>query len=299
MPLKRKSVFISYAHKDRKWADELVTYLAPWIRDERLELWDDSRLKPGEQWMEAIKAALEDATVAVPLVTKNFMASDFIAKHELPALLKRASERRLRLAWVAVGHSAVDQSDLWRFQAVNDPSRPLNSLTGSEREKAMTDIAKSIADAVTMGTFATGLHIIDETTEPLEAALAGRPERNNRRFGVQANYQPLSDTISFTGTTQTITAIDLAKLPDDDCEFLANLEDSMTRNYKRWKAIRAGLGDAGGALDGEVESQLKRIGKLMCRDLNSILDFLRKMYKAELEDHYGRYRYICAQLQST
>ena len=298
MPSKRKSVFVSYAHKDRKWADELVTYLAPWIRDGRLDLWDDSRIAPGENWMEAIKAALEEAIVAVPLVTKDFMASDFIAKHELPSLLKRATERRIRLAWVAVGHSAVDQTGLWGFQAVNDPSRPLNSLTGSEREKTMTDIAKSIADAVTMGTLAGGLQIIDETTEPLEAALERRPEKADRRFGVQARYHPQTDTISFTGATQTIAATDLLKLPDDDREFIADLEDSMTRNYKRWKVVRTGLGDAGGALDSEVEDQLKRIGKLMCRDLNSILDFLRKMHKAELQDHYGKYRYICEQLQS-
>lgn len=49
--------------------------------------------------------------------------------------------------------------------------------------------------------------------------------------------------------------------------------------------------------DGEVESPLKRIATLMCKDLNSILDFLRTMHKAELEDHYGRYRYICQRLQ--
>lgn len=298
MPSKRKSVFVSYAHKDRKWADELVTYLAPWIRDGRLDLWEDSRISPGENWQEAIKAALEEAIVAVPLVTKDFMASDFIAKHELPFLLKRATERRIRLAWVAVGYSAVDQTGLSSFQAVNDPSRPLKSLSGPERERTMTGIAKSIADAVTMGTLAGGLQIIDETTEPLEAALARRPEKADRSFGVQALYQPQTDTILFTGATQTIAATDLLKLPDEDREFIADLEDSMTRNYKRWKVVRAGLGDAGGALDSEVEDQLKRIGKLMCRDLNNILDFLRKMHKSSLEDHYSRYRYICDQLQS-
>jgi hypothetical protein len=87
-------------------------------------------------------------------------------------------------------------------------------------------------------------------------------------------------------------------LPASDREFIADLEDSLVRNYDRWKNVRRGLGDAGGALDSEIAGQLNRIERLMCKDLNSILDFLKTMHKFDLEDHYGRYRYICSQLPS-
>ncbi len=298
MAVIRKTVFVSYAHKDRKWADELVTFLAPWIRDKRVDLWDDSRIRPGDDWETEIRNAIEEASVAVLLVTKDFLASDFIMKYELPILMERSRRKQVRLAWIAVGHSGVEASELGQFQAVNEPARPLETLGRAQRNKAMVDIAKGIADAVTLGTFAGGLQIIDETTEPLEAALDRRPERTDRGFGVQAKYEPTQDRISFSGTGTTITAADLDHLPDDDREFIADLEDSLNRNYQRWRVVRKGLGDAGGALDNEVENQLTRIAKLMCRDLNSILDFLRKMHKAELEDHYGRYRYICERLAS-
>jgi hypothetical protein len=88
-------------------------------------------------------------------------------------------------------------------------------------------------------------------------------------------------------------------LPEADREFIADLEDSLDRNYKRWRLVRKGLGDAGGALDGEVENQLTRIAKIMCRDLKTILGFLREIHKVELEDHYNRYRYICERLHAT
>lgn len=292
----RKTVFISYSHKDRKWAEELATFLAPWIRDKRVNLWDDSQIAVGDSWQTQIENVIDEATVAVLLVTKDFLASDFILRHELPLLLERARKKQIRIAWIAVGHSGVEATDLWRFQAVNDPSRPLETLGRAQRNKEMVDIAKSIADAVTVGTFAGGLQIIDDTTEPLEAALEGRAERTDRQFHVQANYEPAETRISFKGAHETITAADLERLPDEDREFIADLEDSLKRNYARWKAVREGLGDAGGALDSEVERQLTRIAKLMCRDLNSILDFLKKMHKAELEDHYGRYRFICEHL---
>jgi hypothetical protein len=288
----RKTVFVSYAHEDRKWANELLTFLAPWILDKRVKLWDDSRIQPGASW----RSEIEEATVAVLLVSKAFFASRFISDSELPMLLERARTKQVRLAWVAVGYSAVEATPLWQFQAVNDPSRPLEVLTGPQRNEAMVDIAKKIADAVTIRTLAGGLQIIDETTEPLEAAIEGRPERADREFRIQAIYEPAQDRISFRGAYQIIAAEDLTRLPEADREFIADLEDSLVRNYRRWSAVRKGLGDAGGALDGEVENQLTRIAKLMCRDLNAILGFLRDMHKAELEDHYARYRYICEKL---
>jgi hypothetical protein len=163
----------------------------------------------------------------------------------------------------------------------------------------MVRIASLIADAATLGTFAGGLEIIDSTFEPLEAAVEKRAEKVDRKFGVQAEYDPQADQITFRGATQTITAADLQKLPDEDREFIADLEDSLARNYNRWRNVRKTLGDAGGALDDEVKQQLNRIATLMCKDLNDILDFLKKMHKSQLEDHYGRYRYICSQLKAT
>jgi hypothetical protein len=292
----RKIVFVSYAHEDRKWADELVTFLAPWIRDKRVQLWDDSQIEAGEIWRVRIETAIEQASVAVLLVSKYFFASKFIAEHELPRLLKRVEQREIRLMWIAVGHSVVQATPLAEFQAVNNPSRPLEALNVPERNKVLADIAQKIANAVTMHTFAGGLRVIDETVEPLEAALEQRPERADRTFRVQAQYEPDRDRISFSGAGEVITADDLTRLPEADREFIADLEDSLERNYKRWSSVRKRLGEAGGALDGEVKDELARIGKLLCADLNAILDFLKTMHKYALEDHYGRYRYICQKL---
>jgi hypothetical protein len=54
MPRERKSVFLSYAREDREWADELLRFLAPWIRDKRLKLWDDSQIQMGGNWQKEI-----------------------------------------------------------------------------------------------------------------------------------------------------------------------------------------------------------------------------------------------------
>lgn len=299
MAKKRRTVFVSYAHEDRRWLEELTSFLAPWIRDGRLALWDDSRIEVGAEWAKEIDDAMNEASVAVLLVTHRFLASDFIVKQELPFVLERVHKRRLRLVWIAVEYSGFEATPLKNYQAANDPKRPLDTLSKPHRNKAMVDIAKLIADAATIGTFAGGLQILDDTTEPFEAKAQKRPEGGRRDYEIQADYEPVADRITFKGTTTVITAADLEKLPDEDREFIADLEDSLRQNYARWNTVRKGRGNAGGALDPEIEKELARIAKLICQDLNNILEFLRKMHKYELEDHYGRYRYICEQLAAT
>ena len=187
---------------------------------------------------------------------------------------------------------------------MNDPARPLSTLTKPDRQAALSDIAKSIATSTTLDTLASSLGIVDETYEPLEAMTEGRAEVPNRTFGVVAEYQSGPQEIAFSGTgTGTgltrITEDDLSGLPPEDHEFIQDLEESLRKNYTRWREVRKSAGDAGGALDEEIDRQLHRIASNMCTDLNLILGFLIQIHRADLEDHYGRYRFLCSQLASS
>ena len=46
----RFGIFISYSHVDCDWLDRLRTHLAPFVRGENLDLWDDTRIAPGSDW---------------------------------------------------------------------------------------------------------------------------------------------------------------------------------------------------------------------------------------------------------
>jgi len=53
-----------------------------------LSLWDDRCFKTGDRWR--LEQALHRASVAVLLVSIDFLASDLIAENELPPLLAQA-----------------------------------------------------------------------------------------------------------------------------------------------------------------------------------------------------------------
>ena len=143
----RGQVFFSYSHKDKKWLELFQATLKPFIRANQLSVWDDTQIKAGDIWRDEIKQALASAKVAVLLVTTNFLNSDFIAENELPPLLEAAQNEGLRILLVVVGHSLFEETELGHYQAVNDPSRPLASVSASTREKEIVRICKEIKSA--------------------------------------------------------------------------------------------------------------------------------------------------------
>ena len=84
MSTTERHVFISYCHRDTAWLDRLKIHLRPLVRRTSLDLWDDSRISPGQAWQKEIAGALARADVAILLVSADFLASDFIVNNELP-----------------------------------------------------------------------------------------------------------------------------------------------------------------------------------------------------------------------
>ena len=141
----RSKVFISYSHNDREYLDRLQVHLKP--LEGKIDLWDDTKIKPGAKWKEEVEKALDSARVAVLLISADFVASDFIKNHELPRLLEAAENDGAIIIPLILKHSLFTRiQELAQFQAINDPSKPLVSLSESEQEKILVDLAKAIQD---------------------------------------------------------------------------------------------------------------------------------------------------------
>lgn len=148
LPATQDSIFISYSHKDKRWLQKLHMVFAPLIRDDKLHLWSDAQIKPGNIWREEIQQALAGAKVAILLVSPHFLASDFIAKYELPPLLKAAKQNGLTILWIAVSACLYTETEIVHYQAVNNPSKPLDSFRPPQMHHELVGVCEQIKKAM-------------------------------------------------------------------------------------------------------------------------------------------------------
>ncbi|HEX9982952.1 MAG TPA: TIR domain-containing protein [Thermoanaerobaculia bacterium] len=137
-------IFISYSHKDSKFLKEMMTMLAPAVQAGIVDLWADTRIATGANWREEIDAALQAASVGVLLVSDNFLASEFIAKHELPPLLDAAKSKGLTVFWIHVGSCLYKQTAIARYQAAHKVPQPLAELPKAKRKRILHEICEEL-----------------------------------------------------------------------------------------------------------------------------------------------------------
>lgn len=119
--------------------------MRPFERQGNVELWADSRITPGDRWKQEIASAIHRASIAVLLISADFLASDFVVENELPPLLEAAQRDGVRVIPVILKACAfADIPSLAQFQSVNDPRRPLASLQENDREKVWCDLAITV-----------------------------------------------------------------------------------------------------------------------------------------------------------
>ncbi len=145
----RNRVFISYSHKDREWLEALQVHLRPLEREGKITRWDDTLIQSGSQWKDEIRRALSEARVAVLLVSKYFLASDFIAENELPPLLQAAELEGAVIFPVIIGPCRFSRTtSLSDYQAVNSPDRTLVEMTPAEQDRVWLNLTDAIEDVL-------------------------------------------------------------------------------------------------------------------------------------------------------
>ena len=143
-----KPVFISYSHQDQQWLEKIRNWLSPLEQKGLVRIWADSEIAPGQEWQKEIARALAEARTALLLVTQNFLSSQFIQTQELPLLLDAAREKGVSILWIAVAECLYEESPIQRYQAVNDPKKPLSTLSATELDSALKQIYGKIKTTV-------------------------------------------------------------------------------------------------------------------------------------------------------
>jgi hypothetical protein len=144
---KKPTVFVSYSHTDSEFLARLKVHLKPLERENRIDLWDDTRIVAGNKWKEEIEKALDKAAIAVLLISADFLASDFVVDNELPPLLQAAEKQGTTILPIILKPCRFSRDkNLSKFQAINNPATPLISQNIAEQEKTYAQLSERIED---------------------------------------------------------------------------------------------------------------------------------------------------------
>ena len=73
-----KDIFICYSRKDKDYLIEIAGHL----KSICLSYWYDDNIGTGDRWNEKIESAINDAKIAILLISMNFFNSDYIVDKE-------------------------------------------------------------------------------------------------------------------------------------------------------------------------------------------------------------------------
>jgi len=142
------NIFISYSRQDTKYLERLLLYFTPLKRQKLVDVWYDGEITAGEKWKENIYKAMEDTTVAILLVSTNFLASEFISTEELPTLLELNQKEGLVIKPIILNHcqNLLRYSELRHYNAVNSYDNPLSSMDDNEIDLIYDELIPEIIE---------------------------------------------------------------------------------------------------------------------------------------------------------
>jgi hypothetical protein len=173
-------VFVSYSHRDATEQEQLCGHLQV-LPDLVLDVWSDTRIRSGQDWETEIEQALDRATVAVLLITRDFLNSAFIRDKEVPRMLERYAAEELTIVPV-IARSCPWNLVPWlaKVQALPPGGAPVWSDDPTRRaEEPLTHIAREIHNLITAQDAASTM---PSATLPM-AATSGCVERVNSADG--------------------------------------------------------------------------------------------------------------------
>jgi hypothetical protein len=145
----KPTLFISYSRKDEAFKDELQTHLSVLGKADLLRLWSDDQIGAGADWEVEIGETISQAKVAILLITANFLASDFILRKEVPALLNRCEQEGL-LIFPVIAKACAWKHVEWlaRLNVRPRNARPVWSDHSSHVDEDLAGIADEIATLI-------------------------------------------------------------------------------------------------------------------------------------------------------
>jgi hypothetical protein len=141
----RPTVFLSYCHRDEGWMKRIAGHLG--VLGDRLKVWDDQQIRPGEDWFPAIQRAIDQAQVIILVISDAFLNSSFIKKEEVPRFLLLRQTNGLTVIPV-IARPCAWQSVEWlaAIQCYPKDGRALSKVRKAQVDEDLAALALKVGE---------------------------------------------------------------------------------------------------------------------------------------------------------
>lgn len=135
-------LFISYAHEDERFREELRSALMPYERTKALHIADDTCILPGQKWEDEILSKVEHADIMVLLLSNDFIRSDYCFQKEMQIALERDRVGDCTIVPIVVRACAYEKLELGQLQAILPNGKPVKQ--NKDRDAAWLEVTKQL-----------------------------------------------------------------------------------------------------------------------------------------------------------
>ena len=109
----RLKAFVSYAHRDRLYFEQIIKELKAHTKHslevDWAEIWEDRKIPLGSDWDQFIRKILENCDFSILLVSQHFIASKYIRRVEFKSFIDRQKDKGILLFPVYLEPANIDQ----------------------------------------------------------------------------------------------------------------------------------------------------------------------------------------------
>jgi hypothetical protein len=138
--------FISYAREDEALRATLGKHLAALQRQGLISVWHDGMIKAGSEWKEQINSKLKTSKIILPLISVDFMDSEYCRDIEMKRALERHQQREALVVPIILRPVNLNGTPFAKLQALPRDARPVTSWP--DLDSALLDITEGVNDAL-------------------------------------------------------------------------------------------------------------------------------------------------------
>lgn len=183
-------VFVSYAREDKKWLDRdyrfnLIPFLMESLKKQNVVFWYDKDLRPGDEFRTNIEAEIDQAQIALLIVSQAFLNSEFIEQYEMSRIVNRAKLGQMIIVPVLVEPCDWSEYPVLADRQMVPGSTPLIDFTESDPKWAR--VKAEILDGLK-----TQIKRIRATQAPAQSQT---DQKSLHREGAQAEAGPVFEAV--------------------------------------------------------------------------------------------------------